>query len=117
MRRGAGSRMRRPRGVTLISLLVGFVQGLSSSDIMEAAGSVKLMFLPMIGSVIGYELLSPQWQIALYWSPFYWAYRANDIILSKSGVWPDLLLYAGIILTICVVVYAALAPRTRKGLQ
>jgi ABC-type multidrug transport system permease subunit len=102
---------------TLISLLVGFVQGLSSSDIMEAAGSVKLMFLPMIGSVVGYELLSAKWQVALYWSPFYWAYRANDLILSGRGTWPALLLYAGIILAICIIVYAALAPRIRKGLQ
>lgn len=102
---------------TLISLLVGFVQGLSSSDIMEAAGSVKLMFLPMIGSVVGYELLSSQWQVALYWSPFYWAYRANDMILSKNGAWPALLMYAGIILAICIVVYVALVPRIRKGLQ
>jgi ABC-type multidrug transport system permease subunit len=102
---------------TLISLMVGFVQGLSSSDIMEAAGSVKLMFLPMIGSVVGYELLSAKWQVALYWSPFYWAYRANDLILSGRGTWPALLLYAGIILAICIIVYAALAPRIRKGLQ
>ena len=102
---------------TLISLMIGFVQGLSSNDIMEAAGSVKLMFLPMIGSVVGYELLSAQWQTALYWSPFYWAYRANDMILSKSGSWPELLLYSGIILAICALVYALLAPRIRKGLQ
>ena len=102
---------------TLISLMIGFVQGLSSNDIMEAAGSVKLMFLPMIGSVVGYELLNTQWQIALYWSPFYWAYRANDMILSKSGSWSELLLYSGIILVICAVVYALLAPKIRKGLQ
>lgn len=102
---------------TFISLLVGFVQGLSSSDIMEAAGSVKLMFLPMIGSVIGYELLSPQWQVALYWSPFYWAYRANDSILSKNGSWPDLLLYCVCIMAICAIVYAVLAPRIRNKLH
>ena len=109
--------LRLTAAATLISLMIGFVQGLSSNDIMEAAGSVKLMFLPMIGSVVGYELLSAQWQIALYWSPFYWAYRANDLILSKSGTWPELLLYAGIILAICALVYALLAPKIRKGLQ
>lgn len=103
--------------LTALSVMVGFIQGLSSGDVMEAAGSMKLMFLPMIGSVIGYELLSDKWQICLYWSPFYWAYRANDLILSGEGKWPTLLLFVAIILAICAVVYAALGPQIQKKLQ
>ena len=103
--------------LTILSLLIGFIQGINSDDAMEAAGSVKLMFLPMAGSIAGYELVTGNWKIFFYWSPFYWAYRANDMILSKSGTWPQLILYIGIILAICGAAYALLAPRIRKGLQ
>jgi len=103
--------------VTILSLMIGFLQGLNSDDFMEAAGSVKLMFLPMAGSVAGYEFVRGNWQIFFYWSPFYWAYRANDMILSGSGTWLQLLLYVGIILVICGIIYALLAPKIAKGLQ
>ena len=102
---------------TILSLLIGFMQGLNSDDVMEAAGSVKLLFLPMAGSIAGYEFVKGNWQIFFYWSPFYWAYKANDMILSKSGSWPQLILFIGIILVICGAVYALLAPRIVKGLQ
>ncbi|MBU4482774.1 MAG: ABC transporter permease [Actinobacteria bacterium] len=102
---------------TILSLLIGFIQGLNSDDVMEAAGSVKLMFLPMAGSIAGYEFVTGNWQIFFYWSPFYWAYRANDMILSKSGTWPQLILFIGIILAICGAVYALLAPRIARKLQ
>ena len=102
---------------TILSLLIGFIQGLNSDDFMEAAGSVKLLFIPMAGSIAGYEFVTGNWQIFFYWSPFYWAYRANDMILSKSGTWPQLLLFIGIILVICGVVYALLAPRIVRKLQ
>lgn len=102
---------------TILSLLIGFIQGLNSDDVMEAAGSVKLMFLPMAGSIAGYEFVTGNWQIFFYWSPFYWAYKANDMILSKSGTWPQLILFIGIILAICGAVYALLAPRIARKLQ
>jgi ABC-2 type transport system permease protein len=103
--------------VTIISLIIGFLQGLNSDDFMEAAGSVKLLFLPMAGSIAGYEFVKGNWQILFYWSPFYWAYRANDMILSKSGSWPQLIIYIGIILVICGGIYALLARRIVRGLQ
>ena len=103
--------------VTMISLIIGFLQGLNSDDFMEAAGSVKLLFLPMAGSIAGYEFVRGNWQIFFYWSPFYWAYRANDMILAQSGTWLQLILYVGIIAVICGVIYALLAPRIVKGLQ
>jgi ABC-2 type transport system permease protein len=103
--------------VTMISLIIGFLQGLTSDDFMEAAGSVKLLFLPLAGSIAGYEFVKGNWQIFFYWSPFYWAYRANDMILAQSGTWPQLMLYVGIIAVICGIIYALLAPRIVKGLQ
>ena len=101
----------------IIAMLIGFVQGVNSTDIMEAASSVKLMFLPLAGSIVGYELLTGNWQIFFYWSPFYWAYRANDMILSKTGSWGEFLIYIAIIFAICGGFYALLAPRIRKGLE
>jgi len=103
--------------VTMISLIIGFLQGLNSDDFMEAAGSVKLLFLPMAGSIAGYEFVRGNWQIFFYWSPFYWAYRANDVILAQTGTWPQVLLYVGIIIIICAGIYALLAPRIVKGLE
>lgn len=102
---------------TILSMMVGFVQGINSNDVMEAAGSVKLMFLPLAGSIAGYELVTDNWQIFFYWSPFYWAYKANNIILSKGNDWGQMLVCVGAIIAICALVYAALAPRIRKGLQ
>jgi hypothetical protein len=103
--------------VTMISLIIGFLQGLNSDDFMEAAGSVKLLFLPMAGSIAGYEFVRGNWQAFFYWSPFYWAYRANDVILNQTGTWPQVLLYVGIIIVICGAIYALLAPRIIKGLE
>jgi ABC-type multidrug transport system permease subunit len=103
--------------VTILSLLIGFIQGLNSDDVMDAAGSVKLLFIPMAGSIAGYEFVTGNWQIFFYWSPFFWAYKANDMILSKSGTWPQFILYIGIILVICGAAYAMLAPRIVKGLE
>jgi ABC-2 type transport system permease protein len=103
--------------LTVLSLIIGFIQGLNSSDVMEAAGSVKLFFLPLAGSIAGYEFLNGNWQIFFYWSPFYWAYRANDMILSGTGTWPRVLLFSGIILGICGIVYFFLVPRIARKLQ
>jgi len=94
--------------LTILSLLIGFIQGINSDDAMEAAGSVKIMFLPMAGSIAGYEFVTGNWQIFFYWSPFYWAYRANDMT--------QFTLCIGIIMVICGAAYALLAPRIRKGL-
>jgi ABC-type multidrug transport system permease subunit len=102
---------------TFLSLMIGFIQGLNGNDVMEAAGSVKLMFLPLAGSIAAYELLASKWHIFLYWSPFYWAYRANDQILSQIRDWPQMLLYLGAIILICGAVFAFLAPRIHRGLQ
>ncbi len=102
---------------TILSMMLGFAQGVSSSDVMEAAGSVKLVFLPLAGSIAGYELVADNWQVFFYWSPYYWAYRANDMILSRSGSWPQQLLSLAVILAVCAVVFAAVSPKIKKGLR
>lgn len=106
-------------GVTtmILSIIVGFLQGIHSSDVIEAAGGVKIMMLPIAGSIAGYELLSDKWQWTMYWSPFYWSYKANDMILSKTAVWTEVGLCALIVLVISISIYLIAMPRIRKGLS
>lgn len=102
---------------TLLSLLIGFVQGLNNDDIMSAAGSIKLLFLPLIAGVIAIEVLADKWQKFFYWNPFYWAYKGNDIVLGQSGTWGEILFYSSMVLVLSGLVYLFLVPRIRKGLE
>lgn len=101
----------------ILTFVVGFIQGISSDDVIEAAAGVKLMLLPIAGSIAGYELLSANWQWTMYWSPFYWAYKANDMILSQKVTWGEVLLYAAIVFGISMVIYIIAIPKIRKGLS
>lgn len=102
---------------SLLSILVGFIQGLTNKDIIGAAGSIKLLFLPLIAGVLAIEMLGDKWQKFFYWNPFYWAYKGNDVILSQSGTWGQILMYCGLVLLLCGVVYLFLAPKIREGLE
>ena len=102
---------------SLLSILVGFIQGLTNKDIISAAGSIKLLFLPLIAGVLAIEMLGDRWQKFFYWNPFYWAYKGNDAVLSGSGTWGGILVYSGIVLLLSGLVYIFLAPRIRKGLE
>ena len=102
---------------SIISVLVGFIEGINNDDVMNAAGNIKILFLPLMGSVAGIELLADKWQKFFYWSPFYWTYKANDMILSRSGSWGEILLYTLFVVAISTVVFALIAPKIRKGLE
>jgi ABC-2 type transport system permease protein len=106
-------------GVTsmFLSFIIGFLQGLSSEDVIEAAGGVKLIILPLAGSIAGYEFLADKWQWTMYWSPFYWAYKANNLILSKTADWGTVLLCTGMVVGLSVIVYLLAIPKLRKGLS
>lgn len=101
----------------LLTLIVGFLQGLNSKDVIEAAGGFKAIFLPIAASVAGYELLADKWQWTMYWSPFYWGYKANDLILTNTAQWGTILLCVGMVLALSLAVYLVLLPRIRKGLS
>ncbi len=101
----------------ILSVTVGFAQGLASSDLIEAAANVKMIVLPLAGSVAGYELLPARWQWTMYWSPFYWSYKANMTILSKTANWSEVLLCAGMVMALSLCVYFAALPKIRKGLS
>jgi len=101
----------------IISILIGFIEGINNDDVMNAAGNMKLLFLPLFGSIAAVELLADKWQPLFYWIPFYWTYKGNDLVLSSKGSWLDILTHSGIVLGISVLVFLILAPRIRKGLE
>jgi len=102
---------------TIISMLIGFIEGLQNDDIMNAAANIKILFLPIAAVVAAIELLSDKWQILFYWLPFYWSYKGNDAILADTSTWPQILMYSVFVLLISGVVYLRLAPKIKKGLQ
>lgn len=100
----------------LISIIVAFAIGLASTDYIEAAGSVKLLMMPLIASVVVYELVDPAWHFTVMWSPFYWAYRGITEIIQGTADWGSVLLYAAIILALSAVVFMLCLKRIRKSL-
>ncbi|SHJ50677.1 ABC-type multidrug transport system, permease component [Dethiosulfatibacter aminovorans DSM 17477] len=101
----------------IISILIGFIEGINNDDVMTAAGNMKMLFLPLFGSVAAIELLADKWQPFFYWIPFYWSYKGNNLVLSGSGSFVDIIRYSGIVLGISAVVFVVLAPKIRKGLE
>ena len=101
----------------ILSLVIGFLQGLSSEDVIEAAAGVKVIMLPIAGSIAVYELLADKWQWTMYWSPFYWAYKANILILSKTADWGTVLLSTAMVIGLSLIVYFVSLPKLRKGLS
>ena len=101
----------------ILSLVVGFLQGISSADVMEAASNVKMIMIPIAGSIAGYELLADNWQWTMYWSPFYWAYKANILILSKTVDWGTVLISTVMVIVLSLIVYMVSLPKLRKGLS
>lgn len=102
---------------SILSLLVGFIEGLNNDDIINAAANIKILFLPMAAAIAAAELLGDKWQKFFYWIPFYWAYKGNDAVLAGSASWKQILFYSIIVLGISSVVYVYLAPKIRKGLE
>ncbi len=102
---------------TILSLLVGLIEGLNNDDVINAAANIKILFLPMAAAIVAVELLGDKWQKFFYWIPFYWAYKGNDAVLAGGATWQQILLYSVIVLGLSSVVYVYLAPKIRKGLE
>ena len=88
-----------------------------TSDVIEAAGGVKLILFPLAASIAGYEFLADKWQWTMYWSPFYWAYKGNSLILSKTADWETVILCTGMVAGLSAVVYLLARHKLRKGLS
>lgn len=102
---------------SIISILIGFIEGINNDDIMTAAGNMKILFFPLAGAVAAIELLADKWQPLFYWIPFYWTYKGNDLVLSNSGSWMDIIKYSGLVVGISCLVFIFLAPKIRRGLE
>lgn len=103
-------------GVTSLSIIIGFIQGVINKDIMEAAGSVKMLFFPLVGAIAVAELAPRTWQWTVYWIPFYWTYLTNEAVLSLTATWTQVIGYTAIVLALSGVVYYFLAPKIKAGL-
>ncbi len=99
-----------------ISVVLGFLLGLSSGDIMEAGSSLKVLMLPLIASVLVYQLVDESWHWTVWWSPFYWAYRGTDEIMQGTATWGGVAVDVAIVLGISALVFVGARPRIRKGL-
>lgn len=102
---------------TILSILVGFIEGIKNDDVMNAAANIKILFLPMAAAIAAVELLGDKWQKFFYWIPFYWAYKGNDAVLAQSATWQQISGYSFIVLLLSAGVYIYLAPKIRKGLE
>lgn len=111
-----GQTMLAIGAVTLLSVVIGFIQGVVNDDIMNAAAGIKTLFLPIGAAVAAVEVLSDKWQILFYWIPFYWTYKGNEAILSYTATWPQIIFYTTIVLVLSGIVYVILAPKIRAGL-
>ncbi|MBN1624375.1 MAG: ABC transporter permease [Clostridia bacterium] len=102
---------------TMLSLLIGFVEGLANDDMMTAVASFKMIFFPVGGAVAVAEAVSDKWQWTVWWIPYYWTYKGTGEVLSETATWPRMLLYTGIIIALCAVVFIVMIPRVRSGLE
>jgi ABC-type multidrug transport system permease subunit len=102
---------------SIITVLVGFIEGINNETVMDAAGSVKMLFLPLAGAIAIAELLGDKWQWVAYWVPFYWTYKGIDDVLTYNSELGTTLLYTLFVIIISVIVYLLLMPKIKKGLE
>ena len=103
--------------IALISLIIGFGIGVYQSEPIGAVSSMKITFLPIIGSIFGGIFLAEKWHPLLYWSPFYWAFRSVDKIILKQASWSEIWSNNGIILLITILVFLLMQKRIRRGMS
>ncbi|MDW7659075.1 MAG: ABC transporter permease [Bacillota bacterium] len=102
--------------VALIGVIVGFVIGVWNDNQMTAVSSMKMTFLPLLGSVFGAIFLPDKWLPVLYWSPYYWAYMAVEGIILKQATWLFILRNCAVILLIAVIIFLLLQKKIRRGM-
>ncbi len=103
---------------SLISMIIGFLMGLTSSDIIEAAASIKILMVPMMASILVEELTSPKWHFTVYWSPFYWAYKSlKEIIVMNTASWDIIIITIVVVILVTVLTYFGTKKKMREGLS
>jgi len=103
--------------VSFISMIIGFVIGIMNDEPISAIASMKMIFIPVMGSVFGAMYLSEKFIPLLYWSPFYWAYEAMNSIILNEATWPMIFKDCLIITFITALVFMLLRNRIKRGLN
>ncbi len=103
--------------LSFISMIIGFVIGIMNDEPISAIASMKMIFIPVMGSIFGAMYLSEKFIPLLYWSPFYWAYEAMNSIILNEATWPMIFKDCIIITFITVLVFIMLKNRIKRGLN
>jgi ABC-2 type transport system permease protein len=103
--------------IALTSVIIGFAIGVNSDNILAAISGMKMIFLPILASIFGAIYLREGLHFLLYWSPFYWAFRALDDIILKQATWSGVLLDVGMIILISGAVMGIMSKKIRRGLK
>lgn len=103
--------------IGVLSAILAFIMGLNSRDFIEAAGTMKLLMLPLVASILVYELTSDAWHYTVWWSPFFWAYKGLHEIMNGVSSWKNISIYTLVILFLCALVFKLSTKKIRKGLN
>jgi ABC-2 type transport system permease protein len=103
--------------ISLISVVIGFGIGVVSTEPIGAVAGMKMIFLPIMASVFGGIFLADKWQVLLYWSPFYWAFKSIDAIILETATWNSILLNSFFIIILTSFVFFLLKNRIKHGLN
>ena len=100
-----------------LTIIVGYLIGLSSSDFIEAAASLKMIMMPAFAGILVFELAPENWHWTVWWDPFYWAYRGMTEIINKTASWGSIGFYTAVIWLICILVFALATRKIRTLLN
>jgi len=101
----------------LSGLVLGFLIGVIAKDQVGAIGLMKSTFMPLVLSFVGAVFIPDKWQFFLWWSPFYWMYKALEGALTASIDWSSFLLYTGLMLALSLLFLAACIKKIHNGLR
>ncbi|HSL85498.1 MAG TPA: ABC transporter permease [Bacteroidales bacterium] len=103
--------------IALTSIIIGFTIGVNSDNVLAAISGMKMVILPILGSIFGAIYLSEGLHFLLYWSPFYWAFVALDDVILKQATWGGVLFSTGMIVLISIIVMGAMRKKISRGLK
>ncbi|MDD5602659.1 MAG: ABC transporter permease [Eubacteriales bacterium] len=102
--------------VAMISVIIGFTAGVTSSEPISGIASMKSVFIPIAASIFGAIFLNEKWHVLLFWSPYYWAFKSMDGILLQTAGWAEIIRNTTIILALACIVFILLGKKIRRGL-
>lgn len=102
--------------IAVISVIIGFGIGVNNDNVIGAISGFKVLFVPILGSILGAIFLREGLQWLLYWSPFYWAFIAMDSIILQTATWGSILFQTGLILVLAAGVFLLLSKKIRQGM-